>query len=66
MSSKEQIFSALRQHTRETYDMPDLSQLKPVTYADPVAEFKNKTTTTAGAKLIEISEGDDLNAVIRS
>lgn len=65
MSSKEQILSALRQHTRETYEMPDLAQLNPITYADPVAEFKTKTTTTAGAKLIEIQEGDDLNAVIR-
>ena len=65
MSSKEQILSALRRHTRETYEMPDLAQLKPITYADPVAEFKTKTTTTAGAKLVEIQEGDDLNAIIR-
>lgn len=65
MSSKEQILSALRRHTRETYEMPDLAQLKPITYADPVAEFKTKTTTTAGAKLVEMQEGDDLNAVIR-
>lgn len=65
MSSKEQILSALRQHTCESYGMPDLTQLNPITYADPVAEFKKKTTTTAGATLIEISEDDDLNAVIR-
>ena len=65
MSSKEQILSALRRHTRETYEMPDLAQLKPITYADPVAEFKTKTMTTAGAKLVEIQEGDDMNAVIR-
>lgn len=65
MSSKEQILSALRRHTRETYEMPDLAQLKPITYADPVAEFKTKTTTTAGAKLVEMQEGDDLNAIIR-
>ena len=65
MSSKEQILSALRRHTRETYEMPDLAQLKPITYADPVAEFKTKTTTTAGAKLVEMQEGEDLNAIIR-
>ena len=65
MSSKQQILSALRQHTRETYDMPDLTRLKPITYDDPVAEFKKKTTTIAGASLIEISGDDDLNAVIR-
>lgn len=66
MNSKEQILAALRRHTRETYDMPDLSALNPITYADPVAEFKQKTTTTAGAQLVEITDGDDLNAVIQS
>lgn len=65
MSSKEQILAALRRHTRETYDMPDLSALRPLTYADAVAEFKAKTTTTAGATLIEVTEGDNLDEVIR-
>ena len=65
MSAKENILSRLRENTRETYDMPDLSQLKPVTYNDPVAEFITKTTTTAGAKLIEMKAGEDLNDVIR-
>ncbi|MDE7088514.1 MAG: hypothetical protein K2O54_00160, partial [Prevotella sp.] len=63
--SKQQILDALRRHTRETYEMPDLSHLTPITYADPVAEFKQKTTTIAGAKLIEMQEGDDLNAIVR-
>ena len=66
MSSKEHILAALRRHTRETYDMPDLSQLKSITFADPVAEFKQKTVTTAGARLIEMNEGDDINDVIRN
>ncbi|MDE6807852.1 MAG: LUD domain-containing protein [Prevotella sp.] len=63
--SKQQILDALRRHTRETYEMPDLSHLTPITYAAPVAEFKQKTTTIAGAKLIEMQEGDDLNAIVR-
>lgn len=65
MSTREEILSALRRNTRETYDRPDLSLLKPVTYADPVAEFKQKTTTTAGARLIEMSDGDDINNKVR-
>lgn len=65
MSSKEHILAALRRHTRETYDKPDLASLKPIVFDDPVAEFKQKTTTTAGARLIEISKGDDLNAAVR-
>ena len=64
MSSREKILDALRQNTREAFDMPDLSQLKGITYNDPVAEFITKTTTTAGAKLIELSGGETLNDVV--
>ena len=64
MSSRENILKALRDNTRETYDMPDLSHLKPITYADPVEEFKTKAITIAGAKLMEVKEGDNLNALI--
>ena len=65
MSSREEILAALRQNTRETYDKPDLSQLKPITYADPVAEFIKKTTTAAGARLIEMKDGDELYNIVR-
>lgn len=64
MSSREDILQRLRKNTRETYDKPDLSQLKPITYADPVAEFISKTTTTAGARLIEIKADDNLNDIV--
>lgn len=62
--SREEILARLRSSVRETYDMPDLEQLKPITYPDPVAEFKHKTTTTAGARLIEITPSDNLDAII--
>ena len=65
MSTKEQILSRLRQNTRETYDLPDFGSIKPITYADPVEEFKTKTTTMAGAKLIELDHEADLNEAIR-
>ena len=65
MSTREDILERLRQNTRETYDMPDLSRLQPIVYADPVAEFKHKTTTTAGARLVEMKAGDDLNDIVR-
>ena len=64
MNSKEKILGRLRQNTRETYETADLSFPKTV-YDDPVAEFINATTTTAGARLMEIAEGDDLNQKIR-
>ena len=65
MSTKEDILSRLRQNTRETYDLPDFGSIKPITYADPVEEFKTKTTTTAGAKLIELDDEANLHEVIR-
>ena len=65
MSSREDILARLRKNTRETYDMPDLSLLSPITFSDPVEEFKQRTTTTAGAQLLEMKAGDDLNALIR-
>lgn len=63
MSSKDLILGTLRKNVRETYDMPDLS-FKKLTFDDPVAEFIKQVTTTAGAKLMEIKPGDDLNAKI--
>ena len=45
--------------------MPDLSQLNPVTFDDAVEEFKQKTTTIAGARLIELKAGSSLNDAVR-
>ncbi len=64
MSSKNEILGRLRKNVRETYDMPDLG-FEKLTFADPVAEYIKQTTTTAGAKLIEVKEGDDINELIR-
>jgi L-lactate dehydrogenase complex protein LldG len=66
MSTREEILKQLRQNARETYDMPQLDHLKPISYADPIAEFIQKTTTTAGAKVVELKEGEQLNDVIQS
>lgn len=65
MNSKDKILATLRQNVRETYDMPELDTLEGITYPDPVAQFIQKTTTTAGARLIEMHEGGDVNALIR-
>lgn len=64
MSTREEILAALRSHVRETYDRPSLDFPK-TTFDDPVAQFIHTTTTTAGARLIEVKAGDDLNQLIR-
>ncbi len=63
MPSKDQILSNLRKNVRETYDKPDLS-FEKLTYPDPVAAFINTATTAAGANVIEMQEGDDINELI--
>ena len=65
MSARENILKRLRDNTRETYDMPAMNGLNPITFADPVAEFVAKTTTTAGARILEMKEGDNLNDLVR-
>lgn len=63
MPSKDQILSSLRKNVRETYDKPDLS-FEKLTYTDPVAAFISMATTAAGAKVIEMRDGDDINELI--
>ena len=65
MSSKEEILARLRKNTHEIYDMPDLTQLKPITFSDPIDEFCRKAVTVAGARLVDMKDGDDLNVIIR-
>ena len=65
MSARENILKRLRDNTRETYDMPAMNGLNPITFADPVAEFVAKTTTTAGARILEMKEADNLNDLVR-
>ena len=64
MSTKDYILSNLRKNVRETYDMPDLSFDKTV-FDDPVAQFIQTATTSAGAKVVEVKDGDDLNRLIK-
>ena len=62
--SKVSILDNLRRNVRETYDKPDLSFAK-LTYPDPVAAFIHTATSSAGAKVIEMKDGDDINDLIR-
>lgn len=62
--SKDSILSKLRANVRETYDKPDLS-FAILKYSDPVEAFIQTATTAAGAKVIKMKEGDDINVLIR-
>ena len=63
MSNKEDILKRYRANVREKffdersgktgYDMPDLSDIKAITYSDPLVQFI-KMTESVGGHVIEV------------
>ena len=64
MSSKEDILKKYRANVREKFDMPDLSDIRGITYADPLLQFMNMTKSVGG-NAIEVEAGRDVNELIR-
>ena len=64
MSSKEDILKKYRANTREKFDMPDLSDIKAITYPDPLLQFMNMTKSVGG-NAIEVEKGRDINELIK-
>ena len=64
MSNKEDILKKYRANVREKFDMPDLSDIKAVTYADPLAQFISMTKSVGG-NAIEVERDQDVNVLIR-
>jgi L-lactate dehydrogenase complex protein LldG len=64
MSSKEDILKKYRANVREKFDMPDLSNIRGITYPDPLLQFMNMTKSVGG-NAIEVEKGRDINELIR-
>ncbi len=64
MSSKEEILKRYRSNVRERFAMPDLSDIRAVTYPDPLAQFISMTQSVGG-RAIEVERGRDVNTLIR-
>ena len=64
MSNKEDILKRYRANVREKFDMPDLSDIKAITYPDPLVQFI-KMTESVGGHVIELKEEQDINAVVK-
>ena len=64
MSNKEDILTRYRANVREKYDMPDLSDIKAITYPDPLVQFI-KMTESVGGHVIEVKEGQDINDLVK-
>ncbi|MCR5077090.1 MAG: LUD domain-containing protein [Prevotella sp.] len=61
---KEELFRKLRQATSQQFDMPE-QPVKGITYPDVVKQFI-EMSRTVGGKVIEASQKDDLNQIIRT
>ena len=64
MSNKDDILKKYRANVREKYDMPDLSDIKAITYPNPLVQFV-KMTEMVGGQVIEVNPGRDVNVLIR-
>ena len=64
MSNKEDILKKYRANVREKFDMPDLSDIKAITYNDPLVQFI-KMTESVGGHVIEVKEGQDINELVK-
>ena len=64
MSNKEDILKKYRANVREKFDMPDLSDIKAITYPDPLVQFI-KMTESVGGHVIEVKEGQNINELVK-
>ena len=64
MSNKDDILKKYRANVREKFDMPDLSDIKAITYPEPLVQF-GKMTEMVGGQAIEVDPGRDINVLIR-
>ena len=64
MASKEDILKKYRANVRERFDMPDLSDIRAITYPDPLLQFMNMTKSVGG-NAIEVEKGRDINELIK-
>ena len=64
MSNKEDILKRYRANVREKFDMPDLSDIKGITYSEPLVQFI-KMTESVGGHVIEVKKGQDINELVK-
>ena len=64
MANKDDILKRYRANVREKFDMPDLSDIKAITYPDPLVQYITMTESVGG-HVIEVKEGQDVNQLIK-
>ena len=64
MSNKEDILKKYRSNIHERFVMPDLSDITPITYKDPLSQFI-EMSKNVGGNIIEVKENQDINALVK-
>lgn len=64
MANKDDILKKYRANVKEKFDMPDLSDIKAITYPNPLVQFV-KMSEMVGGQVIEVDAGRDVNVLIR-
>ncbi|MBO7539468.1 MAG: LUD domain-containing protein [Prevotella sp.] len=64
MSNKDDILKKYRANVKEKFDMPDLSDIKGITYPDPLVQYITMTESVGG-HVIEVKEGQNVNQLIK-
>ena len=64
MSNKDDILKKYRANVLEKYDMPDLSDIRAITYQNPLAQFISMSQSVGG-QVIEVAPGRNIDELIR-
>lgn len=64
MSNKEDILKKYRSNIHERFEMPDLSDITPITYKEPLSLFI-EMSKNVGGNIIEVKENQDINALVK-
>ncbi|MEE1140226.1 MAG: LUD domain-containing protein [Prevotella sp.] len=64
MSNKEDILKKYRSNIHERFEMPDLSDITPITYKEPHSQFI-EMSKNVGGNIIEVKENQDINALVK-
>ena len=64
MSNKEDLLKNYRANIQETFDMPDLSDIRAITYPDPLVQFI-KMSESVGAHVMQVKEDQDINQLVK-
>lgn len=64
MSNKEDILKKYRANVKQKFDMPDLSDIRAITYPDPLVQFIHMSETVGG-HVIEVKGDRTVDSLIR-